>query len=360
MSRHIEDILNIKINDIWRSMFVDNGYISCRPHPDEHLFILNYTPQCQIEWYWTPETIACRGLIINEDGNVIARPFAKFFTLEQYKSIKDKMPALYGMDYSDLFKNSFKTYEKVDGSLGILYKRQDGSYDIATRGSFVSEQAQRATEILHQNYSDIQFNTDDYTYLFEIVYPENSTTIVNYGDTTDIILLDVLNIDTGHSCQDEIDRLRILAVPYVNEYYFNSVDDVLCFQEHNAEGFVLKFDNEIRVKVKFEEYLLWQRAAVDISPKRIWQKLHDGEPLYPPALPAHLVGKIKEIAQAFNEKYSIIQTEIDNFIATKIEPYIATKKDIAILYPDHPYKHIFFLYLDNKSYKQAIWKLLKP
>jgi RNA ligase len=71
----------------------------------------------------------------------------------------------------------------MDGSLGILYK-VDGKPYLATRGSFVSDQAVAGTAMLHERYGDYEFE-DGFTYLFEIIYPENRI-VIDYKGMSDL------------------------------------------------------------------------------------------------------------------------------------------------------------------------------
>lgn len=48
-------------------------------HPTLPLTVYNYTNSCQYTRAWTPVTTAARGLVVDDAGNVIARPWAKFF-----------------------------------------------------------------------------------------------------------------------------------------------------------------------------------------------------------------------------------------------------------------------------------------
>ena len=78
-------------------------------HPSEPLAILNYTELCVYDTHWSPTTLACRGLIYNTDnGEVVARPFAKFFNYGQPGA------AVIGLD------EVVCVMDKIDGSLGIL------------------------------------------------------------------------------------------------------------------------------------------------------------------------------------------------------------------------------------------------
>src|SRR5690348_3527676 len=58
--------------------------VVARRHPSEPLTILNYTERCQYErGLWGPVTLACRGLIHDDNGRIVARPFRKFFNYGQ-------------------------------------------------------------------------------------------------------------------------------------------------------------------------------------------------------------------------------------------------------------------------------------
>lgn len=119
----------MNLNDIERE--ISNGYITKRIHPQNpDIIILNYTEKAIYDKHWNEVTMSCRGLIINEKtGEVLARPFKKFFNHNEDVpvdlSIPDEKPV---------------ATIKHDGSLGILYRLNNQIY-WTTRGSFESEQA---------------------------------------------------------------------------------------------------------------------------------------------------------------------------------------------------------------------------
>ena len=88
------------------------GHLFTQKHPKLPLSIWNYTPKTQYgELYnqyklWDEVTLQCRGLVIDDEGKVVARPFKKFFNIEenQYEPTSE-----------------FEVFEKMDGSLGILF-----------------------------------------------------------------------------------------------------------------------------------------------------------------------------------------------------------------------------------------------
>jgi RNA ligase len=103
-----------------------DGLLRSQIHPTLPLRIYNYTETVQFEGKWDYITSACRGLVVEiPSGKIIARPFPKFFNIEEKKHTES---------------DNFELYQKVDGSLGILFRYQ-GDIVLATRGSFTSDQA---------------------------------------------------------------------------------------------------------------------------------------------------------------------------------------------------------------------------
>ena len=175
-----------------------NKNLTCRTSKSGKLTIYNYSKECQHKGEWNETTLNCRGLVLDENDNIIARPLPKFFNDFELEKMGINFP-----------KEEFDVYEKMDGSLGILYK-EDGIYKIATRGSFDSEQAIEGTKILHEKYSNIKFK-DGITYLFEILYPENRI-VVDYGNTRDLVLLAMIDTKTGNDIP-----LEDIGIPVVKK-----------------------------------------------------------------------------------------------------------------------------------------------
>ena len=123
--------------------YYNDGLLLKQTHPTHDLIIWNYKPLVQYDRLWDEITLQCRGLVTNSEGKVIARPFKKFFNYEEYlENAPEMIPT----------NESFEVYEKMDGSLGILFF-YNGDWILATRGSFISEQATKGMEILNKNYS---------------------------------------------------------------------------------------------------------------------------------------------------------------------------------------------------------------
>ncbi len=329
---------------------ISDGYIKKNYHKNGKLFMYTYTTKTQYENMWVPETIMCRGIIFDLNKNLIARPFPKFFNLNQYND--------------DIPLEPFTVYEKVDGSLGILYFHEEKPY-IATKGSFDSDQALIATDMLHKMYTDsISYLNKDYTYLFEIIYPENRI-IVNYGDKKSLTLLGV--IDTSSGKELDINDFSRLQFPIVKKYEeFQSVDmikKILNEKIENQEGFVIHFKNGLRIKCKYEEYIKLHSFVSKFSIKKIWEMLKDNISFeeYIDKLPDELYQVFEKNKANLIHIYQKVEREQKEifFTLTK-DSQNKSRKELAFEIRKTKYPFLLFMMLDGKDYTNAIWEIIKP
>jgi RNA ligase len=263
---HIYDLLDI---DELREA-IDNKHVREQYHPTEPLAILNYSDLCAFSGVdaWNETTLQCRGLIYNTtDGEVVARPFPKFFN--------------YGQDGADKFTMDEPVIvtDKCDGSLGICYQRPSGGWAIATRGSFTSEQAIHATDVLNNWHRWIPQDPTE-TVLFEIIYPENRI-VLDYGRMDDLILLGAVDIEYGWQAPPEVTReAQRWQGPVAKTFVYSTLSDALSAPpRNNAEGFVIS-SNENRlagaetrrmVKLKFPAYVALHRTLTHTSARTLWE-----------------------------------------------------------------------------------------
>ena len=93
---------------------VNQKFIVSRKHPILPLTIYNYTSKTQNERVWDVYTRHCRGLIIDDQNKIIARPFPKIFNFGE--------PDEFGKDIEKITKgpNRSKIVEKLK-SLGFKF-----------------------------------------------------------------------------------------------------------------------------------------------------------------------------------------------------------------------------------------------
>lgn len=323
---------------------IDLGYVNVNKHPDADLYILNYSKTCPIDQMWNDVTEKCRGLIVDSSGEIKARPFRKFYNYEEIedKSIIPNLP--------------FEVYEKMDGSLGILYWI-DGIPYIATKGSFISDQAQIGTAILHAHGYDLFKELDkNITYLFEIITPQDAK-IVNYGETEDLFLITGINIETG----EEIDIYQYNHLfRTVNMY--NNVKSWKNLRETidgtNREGFVIKFSNNFRVKLKYAEYFELHHILYGLSDNAVFDLVREGKDddlsILKDKLPEAQWLRIDNLIQTFKCRYY----EIAIRSRTEFRKDFESRKEAAEYFKTCSYPSIMFAMLDGRDISQFIWKII--
>ncbi len=340
--------MEINFEEVQR--LVDQGYISRQEHPTLPLYIFNYTHRAQFDKVWTPETMACRGLITDHNFNIVARPFPKFFNLEE---ITHPLP-----------DGEFEVYEKMDGSL-IVVALYEGKLIVATRGSFTSEQAIHAEKLLHNKYGWI----DDYavsglTYLMEVIYPENQI-VVDYGERDELVLLAVIETESGREL--DMNDVPVGEIPKVRRY--DGIADLRTLtekSEDNREGYVIRWQNGFRLKMKFEEYKRLHRLVTGVNSKTIWEMLRDGKSLDEllQHVPDEFYNWVKETVGNLQRQYDEIETEcvtlFNHFYNEVRNDDKLARKELALQFTQTQYSDILFSMLDGHDYSKAIWKRLRP
>ncbi|HEY5326046.1 MAG TPA: T4 RnlA family RNA ligase [Mucilaginibacter sp.] len=318
---------------------LDERLIIVQKHPAAELFIYNYTNKAQYDRIWNEITLQSRGLILDAGLNIVARPFKKFFNLDEHPP-------------GEVPDEPFEVYEKIDGSLGILYWLNDKPY-IATRGSFISGQAIRATKILHERYAHTfdKLNRNA-AYLFEIIYPGNKI-VVDYGDKDDLVLLAVIDNNSGNDLS-----LPDIGFPIVKKYDgINDLNSLKSLEEENKEGFVVKFKSGLRIKVKFEGYLRLHRIITGVSNLVIWEYLSEGRSFEDllEKVPDEFYEWVKKTSDELKAKYNaIVADSKDSF------KQFDTRKETALYFQTQKYPPVLFAMLDGKPYDKIIWKMIRP
>ncbi len=323
------------------NQYVDKGWVVKQDHPTLPLSIYNYSRGVQYEKLWDPITLNCRGLVLDTDGNIVAKAFPKFFNYEE-------------LTEASIPKQTFEVFEKMDGSLGICFY-YNGEWHMATRGSFTSEQAIRGKEMLNK-YDTSKLNTH-YTYLFEIIYKENRI-VVDY-DFEDLVLLAVIDTETG--AEPGLDFVNTHDFKVVMRYKTWGEDWETLKKEisKDNEGYVIRFSGGMRMKIKGDEYVRLHRILTNFSTKDIWELLKNGEPLEPflDRVPDEFDAWVKEVVKDLQTEFDTIKNKIEIEFRELID-----KKEFADKIADNPNRSLLFKRLDSYSpqFDEMIWKLLKP
>ena len=234
------------------------------------LLLLDYSEKCTYRSAWNHWTKTARGRIYEwETGSMICCVPQKFFNWgENFDHLPDQLPRL-----------PFVVEEKADGSMCAVWF-YNGKWNTSTRGSFDSEQAIIAKRMIDGMNID-RAVTQDTTLIFELIGPSNKIVIPYEQD--ELVLLTCFNRDGDWEHESDFSDAvaRILGVrrPKVYDY---TLDDIIGMRDTlpvDDEGWVVRYNNNFRIKVKGTEYLKMAKLISGLSPLAVWEAMEgDGLP----------------------------------------------------------------------------------
>jgi RNA ligase len=379
--------------------YIDEGLVIKQVHPTLPLSIYNYSRECQYDGKWDDITLNCRGLVLDNDGNVIAKPFTKFFNYEELKP-------------EDIPNENFEVYEKMDGSCGIIfyYKRElsleeqyniwfnnnyetgmerffdpnnlpnfddpyyeptpktKGEWHVATRGSFTSEQAIKGKEMLDKLPLDKLDKNN--TYLSEILFKQNRI-VVDYGDYEGLVLLGAFDTKSGVEIERrELEKLEGWDIVMKYKTWGEDWETLKREISKDNEGYVIRFSGGMRMKIKGVEYVRLHKILTNFSTKDIWELLKNNEPMEPflERVPDEFDDWVKRTVMNLRYSFHHIDERAgklhDGFRYGKYndrdpEP---TKKEFAEYVKQFPKElaAVMFKMWDKQPYDNIIWSMIKP
>lgn len=255
------------------------GQVTRKAHPELPLSILTYTRDVQYSHGWNLVTMQCRGLVADDvTGEVVAFPFPKIFVTAMH-GVHDFAPPLPA--------EPFEIFEKADGSLIIAF-HYAGQWHAASKGSFISDQAQWAQALLGR--SDLTGLDPALTYLAEAIYPGNRI-VVDYGQRSDLVLL------AAYRPADGTEELLSTIAPHwapigpvVRTWGLSS--DVFELEQlalvsktldgdkvsgTEEEGYVIRYTSGARAKIKLSAYLTLHKLFTGTNERTIWEVLASGQ-----------------------------------------------------------------------------------
>lgn len=249
-------------DDIWDNLLIheEEGFV--RRTEEGNLTLWCYTEACTYDDAWDEYLMMARGLIMcAPDKKIVATPFPEFFNLgEREQSVPS---------------SSFEVFEKMDGSLIILYY-YDGKWRTATKGSFKSDQAKWAAKYIEK--FDLDKLTKGTTYLCEAIYPDNRI-VVKY-DKVGLFLLGAYT-DFGLELQYPVleslgNTIGWPTARRTTHYSISTLVDLAKDLPVSEEGWVIKFFNGHRLKVKGAEYCRIHALISDLTPLAVWNAMLAG------------------------------------------------------------------------------------
>lgn len=333
----------------------EKGYVRGVRHLEFPLTVWNYTPIVQFDNVFGdyPLLRLCRGLVTDDNGNIAARGFEKFYNWEEHGS--GELPCS---------TDKIEVTKKLDGSLLIVFRYNDHVV-YTTRGSFYSDQAIAASKLFRELY-DESWIEDGKSYLFEFIGPENRI-VVSYPKMN-LVHLALLDNSTG--CDLERDsRFELVPVVEVEGGVFggNLYEALKPLNIPNEEGFVIRQISDgtfpdWRCKIKFEDYVRLHKIITGITNTKVWEILKSGQGIDSmlEICPDEFNNWLRKVKTDLENQYSEIES-MAILLYNEVRD-IETRKEQAVYLLDknRTLSGVVFKMLDNRPYNEVIWNMIKP
>lgn len=374
------------VDDLW--WHVENGYVAKQVHPHLPLVILNYTPKTAYDHHWNAVTLHCRGLVVHNDGRVIANCLPKFFNHDEPLSV------------GIVRDGPVQVTDKLDGSyLSVsMYEKQ---LIVNTRGSFESEQAQVAREIIAENpayETALRAMCTESTAIFEVIYPANRI-VLDYGAIRDIVFIGIIStheLANGRQLWTPANKLNWPGKSVESFNYSSYTEAISQPPRDNKEGMVVYFENTgDRLKIKQADYIALHRIITNCTARRLWTHVVVNKFQELINKPSHWGSYLRvdpteaiEILEAgddwlskmllgvpdefynwvhtkitgFNEQANAMMHSVQNEYRYLLEQADGDRKTFAGLAKNSNNKDLMFYLLDNKqqALELEIWKRIMP
>lgn len=253
----------------------------------------------------------CRGIKFDPNGNIIARPLHKFFN---YGEKPHTQPSV--IDFS----KPHVVMEKLDGSMIHPAIINDDVCFMTRMG--VTDQSKLAEKFLTNDRKEIlrYYLKGGYTPIFEYVGPENR--IVEFYEKSNLVLLQMRNtIDGKYFEALDLKRIaELLKIDLATIYSpFSDHKDVdLIFARRQGEGVVIRFEDNLWIKIKTTEYRRLHRLKSNVTREHdlVSLILDDEIDDLIPLLDVEVVTKIMEFSRQINSEILKTSIKVGNIVTS--------------------------------------------
>lgn len=239
------------------------------------LFVIKYKNKVFYDNLWTPELCEFRGLVVDNDWNVVVRPFTKVFNRHERGT--------------DINRDAMVTaVRKVNGFMAAVTNHEKHGLIVSTTGSLDSDFVGMAKEMLPEHVVPLV----GYTYLFEICHPQDPHIV---EEKLGAYLIGARNVSTGIMMSErELDEIALNSGTkdvYRPEWKFCRFSDIV--QETKTckhEGFMVysmsQLNDNVSLKIK-SPYYLTKKFFARVNSKKLsaeWlvqNKVNFDEEYYP-------------------------------------------------------------------------------
>jgi len=343
--------MQVDIDRLWQ--YHEAGKLRHGSHPDRNLHVWCYSQATVYNREWDDITRLCRGLVTDEQGTVISRPFPKFFNWGEPEAPNGQSHV------------NFVAYDKMDGSLIVAGLDADGETVVSTKGSFTTWHSEVAREML----TGIKPSPGT-TAIFEFIDPKNRI-VVDYKDFSGLVLLGATDMESGIDDFDPNAYADLIgwSGEVVVRRNINLLNTLNTVQDptagENREGFVLVYPNDngpaARVKIKFAQYINLHRMLSRLNNVAVWEALMGGtfEALLE-AVPDELYDKVRECADELSSQHASVVQVAQEDAVTATCGHTTRKEQAEWVLANCEDKSLVFKVLDGRDITTLAWASIKP
>ena len=317
---------------------IKSGMVAENHHPTLPLTLYCYTRKAVAKDYWTDVTKKCRGLIVCDiDGEIISRPFIKFFGYYWLGQIETYPGSVLQTDKQ--FGPPVIT-EKINGNLGIFWK-YGIHWGIASKGSFSSDHAKWAEKWMAdhiENNGKLVF-PEGYTPVFEMICQKVQEHCIKY-ERDELVLIAFVNNNTG----EELAYHKLANYATLNKLNYTDIESCTFNEALNKdrpgyEGYVATYNRPgqppLKIKIKHPSFVTARKEFY--AQKELTKLKANPDPAY---------------AEVFDKASGLVLEALATF---------TTRKEIGVFFTlpeNREFSQTCFAMLDCRDHKPAINRLL--
>lgn len=341
------DIYDV-MNENLLKYHLNNGNIKASRNDETGLTVLKYTEQLSYKRIWDEATLQSRGLIIDDDGEIIARGFNKFFNKEELENI---------YDIKVNYDKPVTVMPKLDGALGIAFKHDD-QWVVSMGGSLNSKLSEDATALFNEKYKDTPYK-DGKTIVLEIINPQTKV-VTDYGDENDLHLIGATDRKGAWISPDDIQW----SGPRVETRRL-TLNDLIKEGDpkDGSEGYVIMQDDGLMYKMKHESYKTLHKSRYVVNDKSVYEAVSEGKfDEFAETIPEEFRPELEKIREKLNTKIENITREAEVWServpksSDREERYQWIKKNV----PNHYRKLVIDKELNQLDITESIFKMARP
>lgn len=332
----------MKLNDKDISNLIDsinNGYIRKANHPTLPLSIYNYTQKTQFEGNWTPITRQTRGLVLDDNYNIIIKCPEKFFNKDE--------PLAAPVDLMNA-----RISEKLDGYYISIKLDSDWGLIITSRGSLDNKYIEAAKSFIDDEC--VLKMAQNYTYFCELLqnFPGDETIILTQHPIPKLVCWAIRDENFNEIIPDDT-----CPFPIAKEL---SLGEAKLYLKQRVEGVVAQdlktFD---RVKIKTDYFIQHHRLLSDCTKKRAWEVLSNGNKIEDLDIPDEFMTQMKRYEQELLDEYDTLWQKIGDI---HYQTSHLTDKELGLLDNYQEFKPFLFLLRKDRWQEclDKIWQKIKP